>query len=95
MFYIGDSVRFFRSEIPEIFEICQIIFSQLLHYRVASPWEIDVNSRSKHGESEGGNLRGEQDAGRIKGNSVVECLRGWLIENNNKFSEKSDHNFIR
>ena len=39
------------------------------------------------GEFEGGNLRGEQDVGRIKGNTVVECLKGWLIEKNNKFQK--------
>ena len=55
MFYIGDSVRFFSSEIPDIFDVFQIIFSQLLHYRVASPWEIDVNSPVK----QMGILRGE------------------------------------
>ena len=76
MFDIGDSVRFFSSKIPDIFEIFHIIFSQLLHYRVASPWEIDVNSRSKHG----GKRRGEPEGGaRRKANQTqhkCEALKG-------------------
>ena len=41
------------------------------------------------GESEGGNLRGEQDARRIKGRYRVECLTGCLIEINKTSSENS------
>ena len=76
MFYIGDSVRFFSSEIPDIFEICQIIFSHLLHYRVASPWEIDVNSRDKRGGIRRGEPRGEARCGAYKGCTNCGMFKG-------------------
>ena len=61
-----------------------------MRHGVASPWEINVNSRFEKGEIRGGNLGGKQDLGRIKGSSAVERFKGYINESKINFSEKNE-----